>query len=440
MKGIPVRASCIGVGSTMPGGTAKTFVGFGFGPVQTGLFLYEARESGNFKRFVIAEVDGALVEAVATGQGRARINIARRDRIDRSEIAGIEIYNPRGAKGREAIVEAVAESDEMATALPSVDFYDAGEASPARLIAEGFSRRARGFGTIIYTAENHNRAAEILRKAVLRYIIEEELSRVEMLNTVIGKMGGVIADGADISRLGLATLAEGLERAVLVEEFNRILISRVDLEGYRRGIKVFVEKDDLVPFEEAKLYGHNAIHALIAYLADWKGLETIAEAGRDASVMETARRAFVDESGAALVKRHGGLGEEFFTEKGYRAYAEDLMERMVRPTLHDGVARVGRDHLRKLSYDDRLFGTMRLALLYGIEPVNLARGAAAGVLSLVKRRTGAAGPMEHLPADAGDLTLVTLGKFLTSLWGPRADKDAERLIALTWEAAQSLLG
>jgi hypothetical protein len=41
-----------------------TFVGFGFGPIQTGLMLCEAIESGGFERFVIAEVDQDLVDGV----------------------------------------------------------------------------------------------------------------------------------------------------------------------------------------------------------------------------------------------------------------------------------------------------------------------------------------------------------------------------------------
>ena len=32
-----------------------TFVGFGFGAIQAGLFLYEAYRSGNFGRLVVAE-------------------------------------------------------------------------------------------------------------------------------------------------------------------------------------------------------------------------------------------------------------------------------------------------------------------------------------------------------------------------------------------------
>jgi hypothetical protein len=37
------------------------FVGFGLGPIQTGLFLYEAFRSGNFQTYTVAEVDDSLV-------------------------------------------------------------------------------------------------------------------------------------------------------------------------------------------------------------------------------------------------------------------------------------------------------------------------------------------------------------------------------------------
>ena len=63
-----------------------------------------------------------------------------------------------------------------------------------------------------------------------------------------------------------------------------------------------------------------------------------------------------------------------------------------------------RDHVRKLGYDDRLFGTMRLALQYGITPRNLALGAAAAVLSLIKRRGETPTAPERLPATASELT------------------------------------
>jgi mannitol-1-phosphate/altronate dehydrogenase len=292
--------------------------------------------------------------------------------------------------------------------------------------------------TVVYAAENHNQAAELLLQDLRKYVSPERLHRVQMLNTVIGKMSGIITEMDVIERLGLVTITPTVPRAVLVEEFNRIFISRVTLEGYRRGIEVFIEKDDLLPFEEAKLYGHNAIHALIAYLADRKSLRTVAEAGKDKQIMLIARDAFINESGAALIKRHAKLSDPLFTPDGYRHYAEDLLERMICPNLNDLVSRVGRDHVRKLGYEDRLYGTMRIALQYGVEPRNLALGAAAGVLSMIKRQDSLSSPVADLPNDPSELSQKCLKQLLLGMWRDEADEHAETLISMTWEALGEL--
>ncbi len=343
--------------------STKTFVGFGFGPIQSALFLYEAFKSGRFSRFVIAEVDAGVVAAVRAASGRYTINIALPDRIEQATITGVELFNPGVPGDRREILKAIAQSDELATSLPSVAFYDrGGDTSVARTLADGISLRTAPRPTIIYTAENNNHAAELLHEAVTKYCPSAALEQVQFLNTVIGKMSGVITDAATIARLNLATMTPGIPKAVLVEEFNRILISRIALAGFTRGIGVFIEKPDLLPFEEAKLYGHNAIHALIAYLAADRGLTAMSDAAAHTDIMSTARAAFLEESGVALVRKYAYLGDPLCPAAGYGAYAEDLLARMVRPTLNDLIARVTRDQIRKLGYDDRLFGTMRLPL------------------------------------------------------------------------------
>jgi mannitol-1-phosphate 5-dehydrogenase len=172
---------------------------------------------------------------------------------------------------------------------------------------------------------------------------------------------------------------------VLVEEFNRILISRVTLPGFRRGIEVFDEKSDLLPFKEAKLYGHNATHALLGYLGCKQGHRYMSEA--DAELREFVRAAFLEESGAALISKYAGL-DDLFTPVGFTAYAEDLLRRMVNPWLHDSVERVTRDPRRKLGWHDRLVGTMRLALDAGIKPERFAKGAAAAFELLARAQPG----------------------------------------------------
>ena len=201
-------------------------------------------------------------------------------------------------------------------------------------------------------------------------------------------MSGVVTAPEQIKAEGLACLVEGSPRALLVEEFNRILITQIRLPGFKRGIEVFIEKPDLLPFEEAKLYGHNAVHALMGYLAARKGCRFMSEAADDPALMKLAREAFLDESGAALIARHQGL-DPLFTPAGYQAYADDLLERMTNPYLRDRTERVIRDTPRKLSWDDRLIGTMRLALDAGVTPRRFALGAAAALetLALAARRS-----------------------------------------------------
>lgn len=371
---------------------SRTFVGFGFGPIQSGLFLFEAARSGAFARLVVAEIVAQTVDGIRQAGGCYSLNVATGHGVDTHQVAGVEMLNPAVAADHRSLVEAVAGAHEIATALPSVDFFDRGQASVARVLAEGLALKMRQGGPdcVIYAAENHNHAAELLEAKVRDYAAGADLGgHVRFLNTVIGKMSQVIDSAADAGEVPLVAVAPGLRQAILVEAFNRILISRITLPGFRRGIAVFEEKDDLLPFEEAKLYGHNAAHALLGYLAAARGLAYMSEAGGDAELLAFVREAFLIESGGAMIARHRGV-DALFTADGYDAYVGDLMTRMVNPYLRDRVDRVIRDPRRKLGWDDRLIGTMRRVLEAGIEPVRFARGAAAALMLLGREHPGRA--------------------------------------------------
>jgi mannitol-1-phosphate 5-dehydrogenase len=324
----------------------RTFVGIGFGPIQAGLFLYEARRSGNFDRFVVSEINPDSIAKVRDAGGRFTVNIATRTGIEPCTVSNVEIFDPRTESDK--LIAAISEATEVATALPNVTTYPA----VAPLLARGL----RG-PCVVYAAENHNQAAALLARACERSGFVPDRS-VQFLDTVIGKMSGVDSAG------------------FLVEEFNRILISEVRVPEFRRGIDVFIEKPDLAPFEDAKLYGHLAVHATLGYLAHRKGLHFISEA--DPKLVSFARGAFLEECGPALRARWRGA-DELFTEDGWRAYTEDLLARMTNPFLRDRVDRVIRDARRKLDWNDRLVGAMRAAMMMGIKPRRLALGAAAAM-------------------------------------------------------------
>jgi mannitol-1-phosphate 5-dehydrogenase len=430
-----------------------TFVGFGFGPIQAGLFAKEAFQSGHFRRIVVAEIDQRLVDAVQSNGGTYHVNVARSDRIETIRIDGVELLNPAHPGEATALQAALSEATEITTCLPSVKFYDsAGDNSVAALIAEGLRTR-EAEAAIVYAAENHNQAAEILAEASGRRLGvgrasplayerragTHDLRRVQFLNTVIGKMSQVVTDPCEMAERNLAPIAPGLDRAFLVEEFNRILVSRTTIPDFVPGIEVFIEKDDLLPFEEAKLYGHNAIHALLGFIGILKGYAKMTEIKDDASLMRVARDAFIKESGAALIRKHASLGDALFTEAGYRLYADDLLERMTNPYLADTVARAGRDVVRKLGVSDRIFGTMTLALEHGIEPRNMAIGALAGVALLLANVAEHGLPDALRSLDWQRLNVGSLTRLLTFVWQSPMSPTLQKLISCTHAAADPLV-
>jgi len=414
------------------------FAGFGFGPIQGGLFAKEAFQSGNFTRIVVAEVDAQLVDAVRANNGSYYVNVAKADGIETLKVDNVEMLNPNVAGDKQILLEVLAESTEIATCLPSVDFYESGaESSPASLIAEGL-KNSRAEATIIYTAENNNHAAEILEQAVIEKIGTLSQKRVQFLNTVIGKMSRVVTEPAEIEKSRFATIAPGIKRAFLVEEFNRILVSRTIIGDFKPGIEVFIEKDDLLAFEEAKLFGHNAIHTLLGFIGEARGATSMSELKDEKAVMQIARLAFLDECGAALVKKHANLGDELFTEAGIKDYADDLLERMTNPYLADTVARAGRDAVRKLAINGRIFGTMQLALEYGIEPKNMALGAMAGIAVLLQKAEEYNLPTNLRFGDWRKLDRDRIEKIINWLWKDQSTVHAGQLIKHVQNAKEHL--
>ncbi|MCO6449524.1 MAG: hypothetical protein J5I90_01935 [Caldilineales bacterium] len=407
----------------------RTFVGFGFGAIQAGLFLWEAQQSGNFGRLVVAEVVPEVVAELRAAGGMYGLNIAHSDRVEKVQVGPVEIFDPAIPAERKALIAAIAQAEEISTAIPSVAFYkNDSPGSLHQVLADGLQRKTQvdGPNAVVYAAENNNHAAEILQAAVQEALADgdqdEAWAKVRFLNTVIGKMSGVKAGWDEVQGQGLAPVSQGSERAFLVEAFNHILISQIDFpSGFKRGIDVFIEKPDLLPFEEAKLYGHNAVHALAAYLGAMKNAEFIADLRHIPDVMPFLRAAFIAESGAALIRKHADV-DELFTSAGYTAYADDLLERMTNPYLRDSIERVGRDPGRKLGWHDRLVGTMRVCLSQGVEPARFALGAAAA-LAMMNPSTLEA---PHTSAE-----------LLSNLWAA-AQPDPDEMTAILAEIQMAL--
>ena len=408
----------------------RRFVGLGFGAIQAGLFVYEAQRTGAYAEPLVVDVRADLVSAVRAAEGLVRINIARPDGIDMAELGPLDVADSSIGGERERVIDAIARADELATALPSVVFYHSdGPTSPHLLLAQGLLERTSSRPLIVFCAENHRDAASLLRDAVLGAVEPAERdgvrARVRFVDTVIGKMSGVIGNEAEMRTLALAPITSTMQSAFLVEEFDRILAARVDPDGgaaaLHPGMPVLREVDDLAPFEDAKLLGHNATHALAGFLGTLLDVALVADLRDVPGAMGFLRAAFIEESGRALIARHAG-SDPLFTPAGFADFADDLLARMVNPYLVDTIERAARDPRRKLGWDDRLIGLLRLGLSQDVPMRRYSMGVAAGLEIL--RREGA----------SCDMTCT-----LVKCWPDDVDEDEAHAVLAAVAAGSDLL-
>ena len=156
--------------------------------------------------------------------------------------------------------------------------------------------------------------------------------------------------------------------------------------------------NDLFPWFERKLYGHNLAHAAAAYLGYRRGWTYIDQAMEDPVVAGLVEEALA-EVGEALIRKHG------FEREEQRAYAADLLRRFRNRALHDTIARVGRDPLRKLRPGDRLIGALAVCLDEGVEPRAILAAIAAALRFDLPGDASAERLQEHLGTRGLDETL-----------------------------------
>ena len=366
---------------------SKTFVGFGFGAIQGGLFLPEAFRSGNFSRLVVSEIEPDLVSQIRQAGGSYFCNVAEADHVRLEEITGLEIFNPLVPSDREKLVDAIACASELCTALPSYTLYDAGqEASVASLLAEGLERKLTESSlpsAVVYAAENDSRAASRLQNTCRKYLSNSLGERVTFSETVIAKMCSVVLDQERIGKENLREVTTGAQKSFLVEAFDKILVEERVPRDFERGITQFIPKPDLDPFALTKFHGHNAIHYCLGLEAKERGMTFMHQAGDDAELMTWAKEAFVNEAGVGLRNEFKNFEDDLFTQDGFAAYSEDALERMVNPYLRDPIDRVTRDPKRKLGWDDRLVGSIRYAMNARINPKKMISSARKGLSEIM---------------------------------------------------------
>lgn len=157
------------------------------------------------------------------------------------------------------------------------------------------------------------------------------------------------------------------------EFFAELIIEKQKFLGELSPVEGLLLEDNLDAFIERKLFTLNTGHAITAYLGHLAKKGTIDRAIADGAIRADVLGA-MEESGAVLVRRYG------FNEAAHAAYIQKIIKRFENPHLQDDVTRVGREPLRKLSYNDRLIKPLRGALEYKLSFDCLLKGIRAAFL------------------------------------------------------------
>lgn len=159
---------------------------------------------------------------------------------------------------------------------------------------------------------------------------------------------------------------------VRVEEFNEWIVDETQFKGEIPEIYGMTLTDNLMAFIERKLFTLNTGHALTAYLGRLEGYKTIRESISDKQIKDQVIQA-MKESGEVLIKRYN------FDREAHLKYIKKIVSRFENPYLVDEVDRVGREPLRKLSYNDRLIKPLRGTLEFNTKNDSLVHGIAAAM-------------------------------------------------------------
>lgn len=157
---------------------------------------------------------------------------------------------------------------------------------------------------------------------------------------------------------------------VTCENFADLIIDRNIFIGDLPNVEGLSLKENLNAYIERKLFTLNTGHAISAYLGAKNNKETIYEAINDKKIKNIVLGA-MEESGEVLIRRHG------FNKYEHEAYIQKILGRFFNPYLKDSVFRVGREPIRKLSYNDRLIKPILGTLEYNIQHSNLLKGVEA---------------------------------------------------------------
>jgi len=329
-------------------------VHFGAGNIGRGFIGLLLSQAGYEVCFV--DVNEELVSELKA-RGEYPVTLASEGQ-ETTVVKGITALN--SASEPEAAARAVAEADIVTTAV-GVNILK----FIAPTIAEGLKLRLQGEAAPLHiiACENAIGGSTQLKEHVYGLLDEETRRKAD---------SSIAFPDAAVDRI--VPLQQHEDRLkVVVEPFYEWAVDRSQMLDGFMPVEGVHYVDRLEPYIERKLFTVNTGHCSAAYIGFLKGYETIQDAMKDDEVAKHVR-AVLDETGAALIHKHG------FNPAEHQAYIATILDRFRNPALTDEVVRVGRSPIRKLSPGDRLVSPAMLAFESGLAYKSLAKSMAAALL------------------------------------------------------------
>ena len=276
------------------------------------------------------------------------------------------VKNARALKfsQKEEIAAAIANAD---CVFNSVGGKNLGEIVP--FLTAGIKKRAEENPKPlnIITCENWKKPADILRDGIAEIISDN-------YKTFFEENVGITE--AVIMRSAIESTPELLAKdplAVNVQDFWKFPFDASRLKAPMPEKMICLEPIyEFTGFLERKFYTYNAANGTTSFVGAALGYTYIADAAFDERILALLDGVY-KETATALSKKHNFPFDEQW------AFTRTSLNKLQDKNIVDYIERNARDPIRKLGPDDRLVGSARLCLEYGVMPENLAIAIACAI-------------------------------------------------------------
>ena len=220
-------------------------------------------------------------------------------------------------------------------------------------------RRQGGVPFDVIIAENMRGGDKVMRG----YLRELKVSKDAMPGLIAASVGKTAPDptSSDIAVDPLIALGDS---------YKNLFVSA---DGWRNTPPKYADLrlvDNIDAYVDRKLFIHNLMHASFAYLGHV--VDRKARYLYEVLTNEAATQQVLKAMSVVIVALEAEYGDVDFGADGLKEYLHDCLRRMGNPALRDTVWRIGRDVSRKIGYEERIVGAMRLVARHNLPLTNLA--------------------------------------------------------------------